>query len=562
MVLTIGRKILASFLLVITLVAVMSLFTYYEIGELNSRSQTSARNNISSIELAQNVAIDFSNQAVAMRRFNFTGDSSDIQVFKEFQDRTNRKIDQLDQVIANDEARALISEFKKEKAEYERIAEQSFAAKKANNLELVGIYMNEAGHPYKNGLAATENLISLVKNNVEKDEEKNQKQAARLQIMLLAVNIVILIVAISVSLIFSRSIARRIGALRSELLAISHLDLSAADRETQEKDEIGEMANGIIELKQSLRSIINNLQTDADMLKSSSHNLSETVAEQLRSSEVIANTTGNISAGSAQNSDNINEISAVIQEVTAGAQEVSASAVEVHNLTRDAVFDAEQGMGLIDKVVGQNEAIQRSMEDITEMSNFLVRGSSEIQDIVTVISNIAGQTNLLALNAAIEAARAGEAGKGFAVVAEEVRKLAEQSENATKHIVEIIRKMTKDINASVGVVNKASDEVASGKINAAETAEEFKAIVTKLGRVQSGVEQINLSIEETAQGMQTIVADIQSIGAVAQETSASTESVAAASEEQTASLHELSASAAALSAMARDLNSIIGRFKL
>jgi methyl-accepting chemotaxis protein len=322
------------------------------------------------------------------------------------------------------------------------------------------------------------------------------------------------------------------------------------------------MAEAIISMKQSLRDVVGQVKNSAVALAASSEELTSTVEEQVRTSEVIAQTTGDIALGSAQNTNHIAEISAVIEEITAGAEQMSASAADVNSATQEAVADANQGMQLIRKVVSQNEIIEKSMKDITDVSTSLVRGSSEIQKIATVISNIAGQTNLLALNAAIEAARAGEAGRGFAVVAEEVRKLAEQCGEATKDIGEIIHKMTADIEFSVNVANKANSEVVAGKEVAANTEKGFETIVDKLGYVQSGMEQITHTVEETAKGMQTIVSNVQNISAVAQEASASTHTVASAAEEQNASLNEVTASAEALSKMAGSLNDTIKKFRV
>ena len=373
---------------------------------------------------------------------------------------------------------------------------------------------------------------------------------------------VIVLAVVALVIWYSRNLAKRISALRGELLAVSGLDLSTRDVHASRNDEIGDMAEAIITMKYALREVVGQVRNSADTLAASSEELTSTVEEQLRTSEIIANTTGDIAAGSVQNTNNITEISAVVEEVTAGAEEMNASAAEVNNTTRNAVADANQGMQLIHKVVSQNETIEKSMKDITDVASSLVKGSSEIQEIVTVISNIAGQTNLLALNAAIEAARAGEAGRGFAVVAEEVRKLAEQSAEATRHISEIIRKMTADIDFSVNVVTKANDEVAAGKVAAADTEKGFQAIVEKLGQVQAGMEQISHAVEETARGMQGVVENVQNISAVSEQTSASTQTVAAAAEEQNASLNEVTSSAESLSKMASDLNDVIRKFKV
>lgn len=401
-------------------------------------------------------------------------------------------------------------------------------------------------------------------------QDNNLKQAidrqnARQSLMLTTVSgacaAVILAVAVLV-LWYSRSLARRMNSLRDVVLALSRLDLSGQNIPPRRNDEIGDMARALIVMKEALVEIVAKVRGSADSLAAASEELTSTVEEQLRTSEVIATTTGDIAAGATQNTNNISEISAVIEEVTAGAEQMSASAAEVNHATRDAVQDADQGLELIRRVVFQNEAIGGAMKDITDLAASLAKGSAEIQKIVSVISGIAGQTNLLALNAAVEAARAGEAGRGFAVVADEVRKLAEQSAAATGHIGDIIRKMTADIDSSGNAVAKANAEVVTGKAAAADTAKDFEAIVGKLGQVQTGIEQINRAVEETAKGMQTVVANVQHISAVAEETGASTQTVAASSEEQHASLNEIALNAESLAKMATELNAVIGKFRL
>lgn len=373
----------------------------------------------------------------------------------------------------------------------------------------------------------------------------------------------LVIVIISLLVIwYSRKLTRRLSALKEQLMTLANLDLASKDVHATVNDEIGDMAAAIIGLKQALHTVIRNVRSNADILAASSQELLSTVEEQRHTSETIAQTTTEIAAGSVQNTNSIGEISAVIQQVSASAQEMSASTSEVNRSTQTAVTDAESGMQLVHKVVTQSDVIAKSMDEITHVAKSLVDGSEQIQDIVTVISNIAGQTNLLALNAAIEAARAGEAGRGFAVVAEEVRKLAEQSAQATNHIQEIIGRMTGDIDVAVNTVQKASGEVTAGKTAAHETEQGFKQIIGKLETVKTGIGQITNAVEETARGMQSVVISAQSISAVAEETSASTETVAAAAEEQTASLHGVSESAEALAKMAADLNSVVSKFKL
>lgn len=405
---------------------------------------------------------------------------------------------------------------------------------------------------------AMENQDNVLK---ERIRQLNERQDMILTIVIASSTIGIIIIII-IMVLYSRHLARRIGNLRGDILLLSELDLSKQDVHPTRNDEIGDMAEALIKMKHVLKEIVRLLRSNADTLAASSEELSSSMEEQLQVSESIAKTITDVAAGSDRNTHHITEISAIIQEVGASAEEVSASTAHVNGITQDAVGDADQGMQLIRKLVVQNDTIEKSMSDITQVSESLVQGSDDIQQIVTAIRNIAGQTNLLALNAAIEAARAGEAGRGFAVVAEEVRKLAEQSADATNHIEEIIGKMTDDIRFTVDVVTKANVEVVAGKKATDETQQGFQAIIGKLSQVKTGIEQISQAVEETANGMQSVVNNVQNIGAVAEETSASAEMVAASAEEQSASLHEVNASSESLAQMATELNEITVKFKI
>jgi len=391
--------------------------------------------------------------------------------------------------------------------------------------------------------------------------QTNEKQSAVFT-AILGVSTVGIILIVAVAVWFSRQLSRRIKGMCDALITISDLNLSQRDARATRNDELGDMAEAVVKMRHALKDIVNKIHANADSVAASSEELTSSVDQQLQVSDTIAKTVTEMATGAVQNTTNITEISAVIQQVGAGAEEMSASAGQVNQITREAVDHADQGMQLLQKVVAQNETIEQSMVDITKVSESLVKGSVNIQEIIGVISSIAGQTNLLALNAAIEAARAGDAGRGFAVVAEEVRKLAEQSAAATNHIGEIINQMTNDIHFTVDVVDKTNKEVVAGKAAADKTQKGFSAIINKLDEARDGIAKIANAVDETARGMQTIVDNVQNISAVAEETGASSESVAASVEEQTASLHEVFSNAEALAKMATELNEITAKFKV
>lgn len=375
-------------------------------------------------------------------------------------------------------------------------------------------------------------------------------------------SVLIILFVCSLAYWYSKYMAKRLHRVRNEMDAISNFDLTTTEQHVAVNDEIGDMIISMSQMKTALRSLVGQIRQNSESLAASSQELSATVEEQLRAAEIVSNTIAEVASGSAQNTTNITEMSATIQELSASTEEMNSNAYEVNTNTQNAVEEASQGMNLLEQIVTQNDTVAKSMVSITEAANSLAKGSENIREIVTVIQSIAGQTNLLALNAAIEAARAGEAGRGFAVVAEEVRKLAEQSAEATRHIGEIIQKMTQDIDYAVLHVSEGNHEVEAGKQVTFNTQKGFKVIIDKLDKVKIVVTQITHAIEETAKGTQTMVGNVQNISGVAEETAASAQTVAAASEEQSASMHEINNNAESLAKMAEELNEIISKFKL
>lgn len=241
---------------------------------------------------------------------------------------------------------------------------------------------------------------------------------------------------------------------------------------------------------------------------------------------------------------------------------MNTGTTEVNAHAHHAVEETRQGMNQLDQIVKETGKVEQAMVDITEITASLAQGSQDIKGIVSVIQGIAGQTNLLALNAAIEAARAGEAGRGFAVVAEEVRKLAEQSADATRNIEAIIDKMGREMEIAVHTVEAANAIVGEGSQATARTHRDFFAITEKLGSVQSAMGQIAQAVSESSQGTHSMAGNIQNISAVAQQTSANTQTVAVAVKQQLAGMQEVGANAAAMAGLATELEAVVGGFRV
>ena len=354
---------------------------------------------------------------------------------------------------------------------------------------------------------------------------------------------------------YARRLASRLIKLRGDVGRLGKLDLSFPGTRATWNDEIGDMANELIEMKDALHQIVRSIQTEADNLSKASNSLSNSVQSQMQVSESIAHTITDVASDAVHNNSNIGEISNAIEQVSARTEEMSASGVHANQTASDAVDDARQGMKYIHQLVQQNTTVSDSMTEISRVSEKLVTGSDAIKDVVTTIREIAGQTNLLALNAAIEAARAGEAGRGFAVVAEE-------SSAATNEIEQTITHMIESIQYAATAITNAEEKVAESKEVTEETEKRFDSIQKRLDDVRVSIEHISQAVDHTAQDMQDVVGNTQNISAVAEKTGANAETVAAASEEQSASLHDVSDSAESLAQTATKLNDITSKFKL
>lgn len=169
---------------------------------------------------------------------------------------------------------------------------------------------------------------------------------------------------------------------------------------------------------------------------------------------------------------------------------------------------------------------------------------------------------MLALNAAIEAARAGEQGRGFAVVAEEVRKLAEQSQEATKQIAALISEIQGETDQAVLAMGNGTREVALGAEVVNEAGHAFREITELVTNVSEQVKEIASTIDQMAIGGQQIVGSVKQIDDSSKKVTGEAQTVSAATEEQSASMEEISSSSQSLAVLAQNLQEAVSKFQV
>ena len=208
----------------------------------------------------------------------------------------------------------------------------------------------------------------------------------------------------------------------------------------------------------------------------------------------------NLSSRTEQQAASLEETSAAMEEITTTVQQNAANAVQANSLARAARETAENGGVVVSKAVAAMQAISDS--------------SNKINEIISVIDEIAFQTNLLALNAAVEAARAGDQGRGFAVVADEVRNLAGRSAKAAKEIKDLIKDSGEKVREGANLVNKSG-----------HTLDE---IVTAVKKVNDIVAEISTASDEQATGLDEINRAVSEMDAMTQQNASLVEHAATA----------------------------------
>ncbi|MEK3993319.1 methyl-accepting chemotaxis protein [Psychrobacillus sp. FSL K6-2365] len=357
-----------------------------------------------------------------------------------------------------------------------------------------------------------------------------------------------------------KSVIKPIVKLREKALTISQGDLTE-NIIVNSKDEIGHLGDAFNTMLESLRSLIDKVEQTAEIVASSSEELSANAQQTSDTTEMVSTSIQEVSQNAEKQTNSVDSNAQSLAEITIGIDRIANHASKVSELSYEAITQAEMGGQAITNTVNQMSSIHTSViESNTKINSLSVR-SQEVRSILNVITEIADQTNLLALNAAIEAARAGEYGKGFAVVADEVRKLAEQSQQSAKDIHEIILGIQEDTESSVQIMARVTEDVQAGVEVSNDAIKKFTLIMQSMKEITPQMEDVSATAQQVSASVQETSHIANDIAILAQGNAATSEEVAASAEEQLASMEEISASAQSLSSMAQELKDVISQFK-
>ncbi|WP_371375117.1 methyl-accepting chemotaxis protein [Sporomusa aerivorans] len=445
--------------------------------------------------------------------------------------------------------------------EYTQASDKILKAKRENDPNFSAIVLE--GRTLTTKIDADfDKIFSLQDESLKNNIGLVVKKAEDANTLSLTVGILLGAVIAALAVWYGRNLANRLHALNSLLADVGKLDLTKEDVVVTRNDELADMANTVFGLKKELRNVVVRIKENASQVAVSSEQLTAVAEQSAQAANQVATTITEVAEGVEQQSNSIDTAAKAIEHVSAGIQQLVTNNAVVTNSAINAAHTTKQGLGAVDVAVNQMSNIERTVNTSAEAVIKLGDRSKEIGQIVDTISGIAGQTNLLALNAAIEAARAGEQGRGFAVVAEEVRRLAEQSQDAAKQIADLINEIQSDTDKAVVGINEGTKEVKVGTEVVTTAGQAFRQIASLIEELSVKGQEIDLAIQKVQDDSQKIVLAINEIDKVSKNSAGQAQTVSAATEEQSASIEEIAASSQGLAKMSSALQVAIEKFRI
>lgn len=377
------------------------------------------------------------------------------------------------------------------------------------------------------------------------------------------VNLIITLLAVAVGVVISyfvsRSIARPITLLTEQAEKVSQGDLTAQVK-IQSKDEVGVLANGFNVMVNNMRDMIEKVNGSIRHLSDSAEHLSAVSEETMASGQQISAAIDDIAKGTSEQANDVDMMNEQTKSLSTSIERVNEAVRSVEMLSKESEQASYEGLEKLNDLQEKSKEANNEVQTVEHVLNGLAEKIHHIADVITTISNISDQTNLLALNASIEAARAGESGKGFAVVAAEVRKLAEQSAEATEKIRVTIQGIQEEAKNAVDAMQRSRELNDEQHAQVQLTGEAFEQIASKMNELITSMSMVTEHMNEINAKKEQVVEAIQSISAISEQSAAAVEEVSASTNEQIKAFETVAESAESLNESSKELQKMVRQF--
>ncbi len=500
--LTLGRKLGLGFGVILGLIVADTTLTYLQANAINMNQDRAMGVSMPTLETCRNLQKDLNQTQSKGRQVILAGTEtarreSAQKLFDEAWGDIENDVARMDELApqwAVQQNRVLLVEVKKQLPDLRKVQEEAMSLAAGSEGGTTVRAGNEfADHTTAIAEAINKPLAAMAASFItllQRNKESLDSDTRLMNLTMGGTAFTAVAIGIFVAVFLSRRISGATQSVLAQAEAIAAGDLTRDEMKIRSEDELGDLANAINKMSGSLKRMIVAIAENALQVAGASEELN-TTSQHITANSEETSAQANVVSKAAQ------QVSQNLQTVATGAEEMGASIKEIAKNASDAAKVATSAV--------------KVAETTTAIVSKLGESSTEIGQVIKVITSIAQQTNLLALNATIEAARAGEAGKGFAVVANEVKELAKETAKATEDISRKIEAIQTDTKAAVDAIGTIS-----GVIN--QINDISSTIATAVEEQNATTNEMSRNVSEAAQGSGEITSNIAGVAEAAQST--------------------------------------------
>ena len=560
---SIGAKLTSIFGLIILLLCISVGISFINLNTIQTKSDEALDHRVAQIRRVNAIQFDLAMQSSLVRAFILGGVKGIEAKLTNSQKESDSEILELNKLVKSDVMKGYLKEMNVNNDTFNKITDEIKAEYQAGNVDEANrLVNNELYHTSTAILEIADKMIKYQEEQLNLVTGQTKNAISTSKSVSIGILVVIVLIGIALIVYIRRKIAAPLQLITTAVNTMATGDLSQDNVEFSSKDEIGQLTTSFNNMKNMLRSLIRNIQSNVQQLDVAVEELSASTEEITATTEDVTKQVSDTAELSQASAGAASESSLAMEETAVGVQRIAEATQVLNSTSVDASETAENGRKIIEHAKQQMTIIQDSTNTVNGLVQKLAKQTEEIGNITQVITAITDQTNLLALNAAIEAARAGEHGKGFAVVADEVRKLAEESKNSANSIVELTMEIKSDTENVEKAVSNSLQSVDGGVKIITEAGDSFSTIAHAVNNMTSQIQEISATSEQISASAEEVSASVNEISNGAKTSSSKVETVAVAMKEQAKSIEEVNGVSVTLSNNAQDLQSEIQKFRV
>lgn len=550
--------ILTSLALIFTLC--IGFLGYMDIKKINKNVDNLYNERVIPLGLAAGIRGEFLNMRIEFHKAMLNNDIKEFSSIEKHDEKIKKYLQEYSSINLDEKDKAYITEFN-----------TNYKAYMDSLLKIKQSLSNKSNFPK----AEYDNISSYankLENLLFELKEYNLKESKNLEIQsedifdstvkLFALITVLAVIIFSlVAYLIMKFIKNSSNNMIKNLKILSTGDFSI-NLDSDGTNEFALMNKELSNMVTDISDMINSIKNTSNIINERAQNLSSVSYEMAASSENVTNAITDVSQGATTESEDLmdmtnilNSFGSEIDDIVNSISDIKEGSTQIEYMAKDSNTNLQS---LMDSINGLNTSFNEVLQKVTNFDENI----NKINEITTIINNIANQTNLLALNASIEAARAGEHGRGFSVVAEEIRKLAEQSKDSSENISKLISSTSKDKDVMMETTNNMKEELVKQISVVDVSIKSFKSILEAVANSIPKIDSVSNSSLDINENKNLIVQKIEELSAISEEVSASAEEIVASSMEMSSSTEEVSSTAETLSKITKEMIETVDKFKL